>query len=172
MSRWQATPRLVGVAEQCYTANRSLFGNCLKGCKWAPDGSCLATNSDDHRIRVFNLPARFCSSSLLPDNNNDDGSSIIEEMVSHHTNYLSSVAIRWFAMAANDDLKANLTVTQVRNVCHEVRYFSWLTPTTLYCHTNCFTLLLIPFESKSGSSFTINVWYMNQVFWCATTECR
>ncbi|XP_033760830.1 telomerase Cajal body protein 1-like [Pecten maximus] len=28
----------------------------LKGCKWAPDGTCLLTNSNDNCLRLFNLP--------------------------------------------------------------------------------------------------------------------
>nr|CAG4651854.1 EOG090X06W9 [Triops cancriformis] len=33
------------------------FENCFtKGCKWAPDGSCLVTSSDDNVMRLFNLP--------------------------------------------------------------------------------------------------------------------
>ncbi|XP_060070641.1 telomerase Cajal body protein 1-like [Ylistrum balloti] len=30
--------------------------NFLKGCKWAPDGTCLLTNSNDNCLRLFNLP--------------------------------------------------------------------------------------------------------------------
>ncbi|CAH2272664.1 telomerase Cajal body 1 [Pelobates cultripes] len=30
--------------------------NFLKGCKWAPDGSCLMTNSEDNILRIYNLP--------------------------------------------------------------------------------------------------------------------
>lgn len=30
--------------------------NYLKGCKWAPDGSCLMTCSEDQQVRLFNLP--------------------------------------------------------------------------------------------------------------------
>ncbi|KAM4749229.1 LOW QUALITY PROTEIN: telomerase Cajal body protein 1 [Rhinophrynus dorsalis] len=30
--------------------------NFLKGCKWAPDGSCILTNSDDNILRIYNLP--------------------------------------------------------------------------------------------------------------------
>ncbi|XP_077400200.1 telomerase Cajal body protein 1 isoform X2 [Vanacampus margaritifer] len=30
--------------------------NYLKGCKWAPDGSCILTNSADNVLRVYNLP--------------------------------------------------------------------------------------------------------------------
>uniref|UniRef100_UPI00358F71E4 telomerase Cajal body protein 1 n=1 Tax=Myxine glutinosa TaxID=7769 RepID=UPI00358F71E4 len=37
--------------------------NFLKGCKWAPDGTCLATTSEDNIIRVFNLPAQLCQSN-------------------------------------------------------------------------------------------------------------
>ncbi|KAG7465300.1 hypothetical protein MATL_G00174900 [Megalops atlanticus] len=30
--------------------------NYLKGCKWAPDGSCILSNSADNILRVYNLP--------------------------------------------------------------------------------------------------------------------
>lgn len=30
--------------------------NFLKGCKWAPDGTCILTNSNDNCLRLFNLP--------------------------------------------------------------------------------------------------------------------
>ncbi|XP_045201008.2 telomerase Cajal body protein 1-like [Mercenaria mercenaria] len=30
--------------------------NYLRGCKWAPDGSCILTNSNDNKLKVFNLP--------------------------------------------------------------------------------------------------------------------
>ncbi|XP_026578488.1 telomerase Cajal body protein 1-like, partial [Pseudonaja textilis] len=30
--------------------------NYLKGCKWAPDGTCLVTNSADNTLRIYNLP--------------------------------------------------------------------------------------------------------------------
>ncbi|XP_034612962.1 telomerase Cajal body protein 1 [Trachemys scripta elegans] len=33
-----------------------LLENFLKGCKWAPDGSCLLTNSADNTLRIYNLP--------------------------------------------------------------------------------------------------------------------
>ncbi|XP_077986818.1 telomerase Cajal body protein 1-like [Glandiceps talaboti] len=33
--------------------------NFLKGCKWSPDGSCILTNSDDDRLRLFNLPTEI-----------------------------------------------------------------------------------------------------------------
>lgn len=43
--------------------------NYLKGCKWAPDGSCLLTNSADNVLRVYNLPPELYSSSweLIPE---------------------------------------------------------------------------------------------------------
>ncbi|XP_033839834.1 telomerase Cajal body protein 1 [Periophthalmus magnuspinnatus] len=43
--------------------------NYLKGCKWAPDGSCLLTNSADNVLRVFNLPPELYTSSweLIPE---------------------------------------------------------------------------------------------------------
>ncbi|KAL4220043.1 Telomerase Cajal body protein 1 [Mactra antiquata] len=30
--------------------------NYLRGCKWAPDGTCLLTNSNDNLLKIFNLP--------------------------------------------------------------------------------------------------------------------
>ncbi|XP_041093235.1 telomerase Cajal body protein 1 [Polyodon spathula] len=35
--------------------------NFLKGCKWAPDGLCLLTNSADNVLRVYNLPSELHS---------------------------------------------------------------------------------------------------------------
>ncbi|XP_024915719.1 telomerase Cajal body protein 1 isoform X2 [Cynoglossus semilaevis] len=35
--------------------------NYLKGCKWAPDGSCILTNSADNILRVYNLPPEVYS---------------------------------------------------------------------------------------------------------------
>ena len=34
-----------------------LANNCLKGVKWAPDGTCLLTASEDQMLRLFELPA-------------------------------------------------------------------------------------------------------------------
>ncbi|XP_075597697.1 telomerase Cajal body protein 1 [Balearica regulorum gibbericeps] len=31
--------------------------NFLRGCKWAPDGSCVLTCSDDNTLRIFDLPS-------------------------------------------------------------------------------------------------------------------
>ncbi|XP_063786885.1 telomerase Cajal body protein 1 [Pseudophryne corroboree] len=41
--------------------------NFLKGCKWATDGSCILTNSDDNVLRIFNLPPELytCEWDLL-----------------------------------------------------------------------------------------------------------
>ncbi|XP_068612245.1 telomerase Cajal body protein 1 [Brachionichthys hirsutus] len=35
--------------------------NYLKGCKWAPDGSCILTNSADNVLRVYNIPPEIYS---------------------------------------------------------------------------------------------------------------
>uniref|UniRef100_A0A665VH61 Telomerase Cajal body protein 1 n=1 Tax=Echeneis naucrates TaxID=173247 RepID=A0A665VH61_ECHNA len=47
----------------------SLPENYLKGCKWAPDGSCILTNSADNVLRVYNLPPEIYSYTwdLLPE---------------------------------------------------------------------------------------------------------
>ncbi|XP_053574288.1 telomerase Cajal body protein 1 [Bombina bombina] len=44
--------------------------NFLKGCKWAPDGSCIMTNSDDNILRIYNLPPELYT----------DNWDILEEM--------------------------------------------------------------------------------------------
>ncbi|XP_030636754.1 telomerase Cajal body protein 1 [Chanos chanos] len=37
--------------------------NFLKGCKWAPDGSCVLSNSADNILRLCNLPPELYSNS-------------------------------------------------------------------------------------------------------------
>ncbi|XP_012966858.1 telomerase Cajal body protein 1 isoform X1 [Mesocricetus auratus] len=37
--------------------------NFLKGCKWAPDGSCILTNSADNTLRIYNLPPELYSAT-------------------------------------------------------------------------------------------------------------
>lgn len=51
------------MADDCLTSLCGAFdefsagpNNCLKGVKWAPDGSCLLTASEDQRLRIFELP--------------------------------------------------------------------------------------------------------------------
>jgi WD40 repeat protein len=45
--------------------------NYLRGCLWSPDGSCLLTNSNDNKLRVFDLSEHLSSNkstvtSLMP----------------------------------------------------------------------------------------------------------
>lgn len=36
----------------------TVFGDsCTRGCKWSPDGLCILTNSEDNRLRIFDLPS-------------------------------------------------------------------------------------------------------------------
>lgn len=44
-----------------WTEYSNLPENYLKGCKWAPDGSCILTNSADNVLRVYNLPPEIYS---------------------------------------------------------------------------------------------------------------
>eukprot|EP00043_Microstomoeca_roanoka_P005942 m.59045 g.59045 ORF g.59045 m.59045 type:complete len:518 (-) comp13201_c1_seq1:229-1782(-) len=46
--------------------------NFLKGCKWSPDGLCIAACSDDNRIRLFNLPDEFLATSEGGGDNDHD----------------------------------------------------------------------------------------------------
>ncbi|XP_026154432.1 telomerase Cajal body protein 1 [Mastacembelus armatus] len=52
-----------------WTEYSTLPENYLKGCKWAPDGSCILTNSADNVLRVYNLPPEIYSYNwdLLPE---------------------------------------------------------------------------------------------------------
>ncbi|KAI0981054.1 hypothetical protein GJ496_008663 [Pomphorhynchus laevis] len=38
--------------------------NFLKGCKWAPDGSCFCTSSADNILRIFNTPPEIIDHAL------------------------------------------------------------------------------------------------------------
>ncbi|UXI20371.1 Sodium/potassium-transporting ATPase subunit beta-2 [Sarcoptes scabiei] len=68
MTSFNNKPQLLTKAEICFRKPNSNFDNCLKGCQWSPDGSCICTNSDDHRLRIFNLPEQFydASKSIAP----------------------------------------------------------------------------------------------------------
>ncbi|CAK9293669.1 unnamed protein product [Gordionus sp. m RMFG-2023] len=33
--------------------------NYLKGCKWAPDGSCIVTNCEERELNIYNLPSEI-----------------------------------------------------------------------------------------------------------------
>lgn len=52
-----------------WTEYSRLPENYLKGCKWAPDGSCILTNSADNVLRVYNLPPEIYSYNwdMLPE---------------------------------------------------------------------------------------------------------
>uniref|UniRef100_A0AAX7UCC1 Telomerase Cajal body protein 1 n=1 Tax=Astatotilapia calliptera TaxID=8154 RepID=A0AAX7UCC1_ASTCA len=52
-----------------WTEYSNLPENYLKGCKWAPDGSCILTNSADNVLRVYNIPPEIYSYNwdLLPE---------------------------------------------------------------------------------------------------------
>ncbi|GCB64688.1 hypothetical protein scyTo_0013373 [Scyliorhinus torazame] len=49
-------PQLLSGAWKEYTG---VAENFLKGCKWAPDGSCILTNSADNTLRIYNLPSEL-----------------------------------------------------------------------------------------------------------------
>uniref|UniRef100_A0A8D8U321 WD repeat-containing protein 79 n=1 Tax=Cacopsylla melanoneura TaxID=428564 RepID=A0A8D8U321_9HEMI len=45
--------------------------NFFKGCKWAPDGTCLLTNSNDNFLRTFDLPSELhCKNEWRPSKGN------------------------------------------------------------------------------------------------------
>lgn len=42
----------------------SFENNFTKGCKWAPDGTCLLVASEDKKLRLFNLPSPVANGSF------------------------------------------------------------------------------------------------------------
>lgn len=54
------TPQMLTGSWAEYT---TLPENYLKGCKWAPDGSCVLSNSADNVLRVYNLPPEIYSNN-------------------------------------------------------------------------------------------------------------
>ena len=57
-----APPRCVGGVLAPF---RSPPNNCLRGVKWSPDGLCLLTASDDHHLRLFELPEHLQTAEAL-----------------------------------------------------------------------------------------------------------
>ncbi|GAQ92519.1 hypothetical protein KFL_010380030 [Klebsormidium nitens] len=53
-------------------ADKYPFGNFLKGVKWSPDGTSFLTNSEDAKLRVFDLPADTLQRPALDSEVEDD----------------------------------------------------------------------------------------------------
>ncbi|XP_052255898.1 telomerase Cajal body protein 1-like isoform X7 [Dreissena polymorpha] len=52
--QFSSEPCQITGAWECFENEK--INNYLRGCKWAPDGTCLIVNSNDNTLRVFNLP--------------------------------------------------------------------------------------------------------------------
>jgi WD40 repeat protein len=76
---WDKSPKLIN--ESMNEFNNKLNNNYIKGCKWSADGSCLLTNSEDHCLRLFNLPQNLCNNQIVFNEQ-------IEEMVNQFIYYL------------------------------------------------------------------------------------
>ena len=48
-----------------------------KGCKWSPDGLCILVCSDDHSLRIFDLPPEN-RLNQVQENENDTGMPLYE----------------------------------------------------------------------------------------------
>jgi hypothetical protein len=77
------TPTLLAVADE-YDDVRVVGSNFVKGVKWAPDGTCFLTSSEDNRLRLFELPKNIHDNNS--NNNNDDGNN-----TSNNVEHLKSV---------------------------------------------------------------------------------
>ncbi|XP_060569571.1 telomerase Cajal body protein 1-like [Ruditapes philippinarum] len=51
---FKGPPRQLTGAWECFKDSENK--NYLRGCKWAPDGTCILTNSNDNKLKLFNLP--------------------------------------------------------------------------------------------------------------------
>lgn len=47
--------KYIGAWREFSSSNEFRHNNFTKGCKWAPDGSCILTNSEDCCLRIFNF---------------------------------------------------------------------------------------------------------------------
>ena len=61
---FQTKPKLLSTTD---------FGpHFTKGCKWSPDGLCILVCSDDHSLRIFDLPPEK-SINQVDDINHENG---------------------------------------------------------------------------------------------------
>ncbi|UYV65917.1 WRAP53 [Cordylochernes scorpioides] len=58
------SPLQVTGAWSCFEKSGVKPNNFVKGCKWAPDGACLLTNSEDATLRIFAVPPSLWSLQL------------------------------------------------------------------------------------------------------------
>ncbi|XP_059478071.1 telomerase Cajal body protein 1 [Neocloeon triangulifer] len=59
--------KFVQIAQASVQFSSSHQEQYLKGCKWAPDGTCILTNNSDNALRIYNLPSfLYEQSSILP----------------------------------------------------------------------------------------------------------
>lgn len=49
--------KVVEIARASVQFESSCSEQYLKGCKWAPDGTCIVTNNSDNALRIYNLPS-------------------------------------------------------------------------------------------------------------------
>jgi telomerase Cajal body protein 1 len=49
--------KVVEIAQTSVQYEPSCTEQYLKGCKWAPDGTCIVTNNSDNALRIYNLPS-------------------------------------------------------------------------------------------------------------------
>ncbi|XP_060840335.1 telomerase Cajal body protein 1 [Rhopalosiphum padi] len=47
--------QLICTCSDDFLVNDKEFQQCLKGCKWSTDGLSILTNSEDQRLRIFNI---------------------------------------------------------------------------------------------------------------------
>ncbi|XP_049852929.1 telomerase Cajal body protein 1-like isoform X1 [Schistocerca gregaria] len=107
--------------EECYT----------KGCKWAPDGTCVVTNSVDNVLRVYDLPPELhCQETWDKDRNLSELKSVLAISVGRQVYDYS-----WYPlMSSGNPLSCCLVSTSKDNPVHMWDAFTG----ELRCSYRCF----------------------------------
>ncbi|VCW66394.1 unnamed protein product, partial [Gulo gulo] len=92
--------------------------NFLKGCKWAPDGSCILTNSADNVLRIYNLP---------PELYNDGEQLEYSEMVRVGATCAPSLAVAHFSPSRGwRKLRPRVSCSHTGRFCMSVHRWHFL----------------------------------------------
>lgn len=98
-----STPKQQQQQQQRPSLHRRFFPNFLKAVRFAPDGSCLLSTSDDAVVRLFDLPHHLIYDGVpAPSGDGDDGEAAATTRVSVLTPCVLSIR-SWIARLAAID---------------------------------------------------------------------
>ncbi|XP_069502336.1 telomerase Cajal body protein 1 [Ambystoma mexicanum] len=134
------TPMMLTGAWQDYNL---IAENYLRGCKWAPDGSCLLANSADNILRLYNLPPElYCDdwdgiAEMKPVLQMAEGDTIYDYCWYPHMTSLDSGTC--FFVSSSRDNPIHLWDAFYGNLRSSFRPYNHLDELTA-AHSLCFTL--------------------------------